>query len=56
MDPTNDQTTDEGYLVLSQRRDAQDCSLSRGTMFGAYTPASEVVGNTIRDDFLAAGV
>ncbi|MGN1224451.1 MAG: transglutaminase domain-containing protein [Ruminococcus sp.] len=54
IDPTNDRTTDEGYLVLSQGRDAQDCSLSRGTMFGAYTQQMQWVETRLETIFSAA--
>ena len=43
IDPANNCTVNDDYLVISQGRDFRDCAIDRGVMFGAYTNQLQLV-------------
>ncbi len=47
IDPTNNCTVNDEYLILSQGRDFGDCAVDRGVMFGAYTKQLQLITSTL---------
>lgn len=43
IDPANNCSVNDDYLVISQGRDFRDCAIDRGVMFGAYTKQLQLV-------------
>ncbi len=48
IDPANNCSTDDAYLVISQGRDFRDCAIDRGIMFGSYTRQMHLVRTELK--------
>lgn len=47
IDPANDCTVSDDYLVVSRGRDFRDCAIDRGVMFGRYTRQLQLVRSVL---------
>lgn len=43
IDPANNRTVNDDYLIISTGRDFRDCAIDRGVMFGGYTKQLQLV-------------
>ena len=43
VDPANNCSVNDDYIVISQGRDFRDCAIDRGVMFGKYTKQLQLV-------------
>ncbi len=47
IDPANNCSINDDYLVISQGRDFRDCAVDRGVMFGKYTNQMQLVRSVL---------
>ena len=47
IDPANNCTVNDDYLVISMGRDFRDCAIDRGVMFGRYTQQLQLVRSVL---------
>lgn len=47
IDPANNCSVNDDYLVLSMGRDFRDCAIDRGVMFGRYTKQLQLVRSVL---------
>lgn len=47
IDPANNCSINDNYLVISQGRDFRDCAVDRGVMFGKYTDQMQLVRSVL---------